>query len=190
MRSVDDPGASRPELYGINIGEVVDRTDPNGLGRVRVRIPGIIEPASAWAWPFGMPGGGAKDSGTFWVPALGAEVAVFFKMGDPDHPYYTTANWGAPGGESEVPTASDSGNPDVRVLAMGAYDVVVDTRAGSKKFKIVDKAAADNVLEFDGATRTLTISATTGIKIESSGQIDIEALIVTINGIIAGSGQL
>lgn len=186
----DDPDGGRPHLFGLHVGVVADRGDPEKLGRVRVRIPGVVEPASAWAWPMGHPGGGSEDRGVFWIPEQGAEVAVWFKGGDVDHPYYMPANWGAPrGGAKETPTAS-AGDPDIRVLAFGAYDIVIDTRGDTKKLSIVDKAAADNHLTFDGTTRTLSISATTAITIESTGQIDINALVVAINGIVAGSGQL
>lgn len=184
----DDPD---PPFLGLEVGEVVDREDPRGLGRVRVRVPGILEPSSNWAWPLGAPGGGSSDRGLWWVPERGAEVGIFFKRGDVDHPYYLPANWGAPGGNRESPDASDGGDPDVRVLAFGAYDIVVDTRNPSKKLRIVDKATGeDNILEFDGVTRALKISATTAIQIQSSGQIDIQGLVVTINGIPAGFGRL
>jgi hypothetical protein len=36
-----------PRYTGLYIGQVVDRVDPECLGRVRVRIPGLVEPASA-----------------------------------------------------------------------------------------------------------------------------------------------
>lgn len=185
----DDPDR-RTDLFGLHIGVVVNRADPDGLGRVRVRVPGVVEPASAWAWPIGAPGGGSRDRGLFWVPEEGAEVAVFFKQGDPDAPFYLPANWGAPGGTEETPEASDGGDPDVRVLALGAYDVVVDTRAATKGLRLVDKADGENVIEFDGVTRVLRISATTSVRIESTGQIDIQGLVTTIQGIVAGSGNV
>lgn len=178
----DDP---IPPILGLEIGEVVDRDDPEGNGRVRVRIPGLLD-RSNWAWPLGSSGGGAPDEGTFNVPPLHAEVGVLFKQGHPDHPYYLPANWGT----DEAPTASDSGNPDVKVLAMKEYDVVVDTRPTTKKLSIVDKASGTNLLEFNGVTRALKISATTGIEIVSTGEVKINGLLVTINGIPAGLGQL
>ena len=177
----------RSRVYGMWTGVVVARDDPEGRCRVRVRIPGIIDDESAWAWPMG---GGSRERGKAEVPPLGADVCGWFKLGDLDHPYYMPGNWGKPGGETEVPAATDGGHPDVVVYAHETYDVVVDSRSGSKKFRIVDKAADDNVIEFDGATRTLLISSTAAIRIESSGTIDIEALVVTINGIAAGNGQL
>lgn len=181
----DDPDIT-PDRYGLHIGVVVDRDDPDKVGRVRARVPGLYEPASPWALPMGLPGGGSGDRGTWWLPELGAEVAVFLNRGDEDDPRYMPAQWGV----GEVPVASNDGNPDVRVLAFGTYDVVIDTRSGTKRFSIVDKSDGENVLSFDGGARTLEISATTAISIKATGRVDIDAAIVTINGIPAGSGQL
>jgi hypothetical protein len=179
----DDP---IPRINGLQLGEIVDRNDPAGLGRVRVRIPGLVEPASNWAYPLGCSGGGNEDEGFFNVPSVGSEVGILFKMGDPDHPYYMPGNWG----DGEVPESSDGGDPDIKVIALKEYDVVVDNRTATKGFKIVDKSDDENILEFDGVTKTLTISSTTSITIESTGQVDINGLIVNINGVPAGLGRL
>lgn len=188
--NLDDPDGNRAFMFGMHVGVVTHRHDPKGLGRVRVRVPGVLEPASAWAYPIGAPGAGSADRGMWWIPEVGGEVAVFLKGGDPDHPYYMPANWGRPrGGASEVPEAA-AGNPDIVAISFGAYEIVVDTRAATKKLAIRDKRAQDNVLEFDGLTRRMKISSTVGIAIESTGQIEINGLVVTINGIVAGSGQL
>lgn len=183
MRGDLDTEEPRPEFFGMQIGVVTHRDDPDNAGRVRVRIPGLVEPASAWAYPIGAPGGGSDDRGYFDVPEVDAEVAVWFKGGDPDHPYYLPGNWG----RGEAP---QGGDPDVKALAFGEYDVVVDTRIGRKKLSIVDRLGTDNVVEFDGVQRTLRISSTTSIRIESTGQIEINGLLVTVNGVPAGFGRL
>lgn len=165
-----NPDEPDPRFLGLEVGVVVERDDPRGVGRIRVRIPGLIEPASAWAFPLGLPGGGAPDRGTWWVPEEGAEVGVFFKRGDPDHPYYLPANWGSPSSGNEVPAAAqvdDKGHPDIRVLAFGGYDLVVDTRSGSKAFRIVDKADGENVLEYDGEANELRLGAKAAIRVVS-----------------------
>ena len=171
---------------GLHIGVVVDRDDPEKLGRVRLRIPGLIEPASNWAWPLGASGGGTPDEGFWNIPPVDAEVGVFFKLGDPDHPYYLPANWGT----GEPPEASEEGDPDVKVLALKLYDVVIDNREESKGFRIVDKSSEENIIEFDGVSRTLRLSATTSIEIVSTGQVSIDGLVVTVNGTPAGLGQV
>lgn len=178
----DDP---IPPILGLEIGEVIDRDDPEGLGRVRIRIPGLID-RSNWAWPLGVSGGGSRDEGFFNVPPLHSEVGVLFKQGHPDHPYYMPANWGT----GEPPEASSEGDPDVKVIALKDYDVIVDTRPASKSFKIVDKSSSRDVIEFNGITRALTLKATSGITIEATGEVRINGLQVIINGIPAGLGRL
>lgn len=74
-------------LVGLFVGYVRENEDPERLGRVRVEIPGLIEPMSAWAPPIGGAGGSAKR-GVHDVPAVGATVAVFFHAGDEECPYY------------------------------------------------------------------------------------------------------
>lgn len=91
----DDIGAHDTRLLGMYVGYVTKRDDEEQLGRVRVCIPGVLEPESAWAWPLGTSGGGSKDRGFFAVPEEGAEVAVFFNQGNIDAPYYLTAHWGS-----------------------------------------------------------------------------------------------
>ncbi len=97
-------------LLGMYVGYIADRKDPEGLGRVRICVPGVREPFSARAWPLGTSGGGMKDHGFFAVPEEGAEVALFFNQGDVDAPYYLSAQWGKPKGESEVPEEATEGS--------------------------------------------------------------------------------
>jgi len=99
----DDLSRHDTRLFGMYVGHVTDRKDPDKLGRVRVCVPGLLEPHSAWAWPLGTVGGGSKNRGFFAVPEEGAEVALFFNQGDVDKPYFISAHWGKPNGESEVP---------------------------------------------------------------------------------------
>jgi hypothetical protein len=162
------------------LGVVVDRDDPDGLGRVRVAVPGLLEPASGWAWPLGTVGGGSNDRGFFAVPEVGAEVAVFFHQGDVDHPHYLSAHWGAPGGESEVP-AEAGGSPDVRVLATASFRIVIDERPGRRHLAVIDRRSGDG-LEIDAETHRVTLRGSSGLHIESTGPLSIEALALTLNG--------
>ena len=40
-------------------GSVVDNRDPEGRHRVKIRVPGILEPESDWALPWATIGGGS-----------------------------------------------------------------------------------------------------------------------------------
>src|SRR5512136_1169857 len=93
----DSWSRARRQHLGMYLGHVTDRNDPEGLGRVRVSIPGLIEPESGWAWPLGTSGGGSRDRGFFAVPEVGAEVAIWFNQGDlSEEPFYLSAHWGKP----------------------------------------------------------------------------------------------
>ena len=74
-----------PRYTALYIGVVTNRKDPEGLGRVKVRIPGLIEPESDFALPLGTLGGGSDRRGLFAVPEVGAEVGILFNQGDVDH---------------------------------------------------------------------------------------------------------
>lgn len=125
-----------PFLYE---GEVTRRDDPDGLGRVKIRIAGIVEPETPnWAFPMGAPGGGMAQHGHWEPPPVGSNVDVFFKLGEIDNPRYLVGAWGDPGGVSDVPTNAaiddDDGEPDKRQNAVTedeAWRIERDSRNGS-----------------------------------------------------------
>ena len=181
MHFDDDIEAQDTRLIGMYIGHVTDRKDPEGLGRVRFCIPGLIEPHGPWAWPLGTCGGGFKDTGFFAVPEVGAEIAVFFNQGDIDAPHFLSAHWGKPEGESEVPEEAQGEVPDNRVFATPTFRIELDETKGHKKLKLTNRKSQDLLL-FDAEDNTITLQGTTAITIKAVGAINIEAPQVTIAG--------
>jgi uncharacterized protein involved in type VI secretion and phage assembly len=190
--SSESDGAGRRYLAPYE-GTVADNADPLRLGRVRVRIPGVCEPASAWALPFGGAGAGSKQRGFYDPPDVGADVLVFFIAGDVDRPRYTPGHWGAPGGAAETPgSAADEGSPGeavkIKAYETDRYKVEFDHRVGKTRMVFLDKTSGD-MIEFDGVARAITIKATTSINIQALGAIDIKGTAVTINGrLVAPTG--
>jgi uncharacterized protein involved in type VI secretion and phage assembly len=174
-----------PRYAALYIGQVVDREDPEGLGRVRVRIPGLIEPASAWAFPLGTVGGGSTSRGFFAVPEKGAEVGVLFNQGDVDHPYYLCGHWGKPDGTSEVPLPArdlpKEDAPKVRAFETNRFVISFDDRDGKEALAIKDKGSGDQI-EFDGAGMGITIKATSALLLRADGIVSIEGTSVQLNG--------
>ena len=174
-----------PRYTGLYIGHVVDRVDPECLGRVRVRIPGLVEPASAWAFPLGTVSGGSDQRGFFAVPEKGAEVGVLFHQGDIDHPYYLSGHWGKPGGATEVPSParglSPVETPQVRSFETGRFVLVFDDRGSNETLRIQDKTSGDQI-EFDGVGMGITIQATSALILKADGLVSIEGTTVVING--------
>jgi uncharacterized protein involved in type VI secretion and phage assembly len=177
----DDIGTHDTRLLGMYVGYVTHRDDPEGLGRVKVCIPGILEPTSAWAWPLGTSGGGFKDCGFFAVPEEGAEVAVFFNQGDVDAPYYLSAHWGKPEGKSELPEEAQKSPPDNRVIATPTFRIELDESKEARKLKLTNRKTGDFLL-FDAEDNTITLQGTTSITLRAVGAISLEANQVSIAG--------
>lgn len=90
-------------LLGTYGGIVENVSDPEKLGRVKVRVPHIYGASGAntgyvgtndipWAYPAGMPAGGSPVSGGFsHLPAPGDHVWVRFLDGEPEKPIW---EWG------------------------------------------------------------------------------------------------
>ena len=167
------------------VGHVADREDPKQLGRVRVTIPSVAEP-TPWAWPVGTGGGGSKDRGLFSVPAVGAEVVVWFVQGSLDFPIYLAAYWGKPKNaegvpESEVPEEAQRTPPDNHVLSTESFRVELDETDGAKVCRISSVESGDMV-EIDAEEHTMTIKATSRLQIIADGQVEIDGIEVTIKG--------
>ena len=181
MHFDDDIQTHDTRLLGMYVGYVTNRRDPEGLGRVRVCIPGVLEPESAWAWPLGTCGGGSKDTGFFAVPERGAEVALFFDRGDPDAPFFLPGHWGHPDGESEVPEEARKNPPDNRVIATPTFRIELDESEGARKLKLTNRANGDCVT-LDDQENTVTVQGTTAVVIKAVGAVNIDAAHVSIAG--------
>ncbi len=181
----DDLSRHDTRHYGMYVGYVTDRKDPEGLGRVRVCVPGVLEPHSAWAFPLGTVGGGSDRRGFFSVPEKNAEVGVLFHQGDVDHPYYLCGHWGKPDTGTEVPEpVKELGKedaPQVRAFETSRFLLVFDDRAGKEALVIKDKKSGDQV-EFDGAAMGITIKGTSALLLKADGIISIEGTSVQLNG--------
>lgn len=135
----DNFGGER--ILELCMGTVVDRNDPEGDGRVRVKIPGRME-KSPWAKP---KGGGYTKWGKNVVPPLDADVYVQFINGNPERPVYEPADHGvrAPVGNPEGPLETERfpefEDPDVAVWGIGPFRLVIDSREGQQAatFKLV-----------------------------------------------------
>ena len=116
------------------LAEVVDNQDPEGFGRVKLLIPGLM--TSKWAWPIGRMFG-VKD-GIHWVPEVGSNAVVFLNQGDVDFPYYAAGPFGAPQGESDIPEQAPGGSIDHMVIRWRDFHITIDGTDGAEKLTIQD----------------------------------------------------
>jgi len=139
----------KQRLLGLYDGEVVDNADPTRCGRVRVRIPGLIEPKSAWAEPVGKPGGSAAR-GELAVPEIGATVVVQFLMGEPDRPKYQGGHWGKGEQLTYIKDVAPADAHLVYIIETDAFDIVVDSRPGHQRLILREKANGTLISLKDG----------------------------------------
>lgn len=210
----DTPSANR--YTAIYEGVVTENQDPQRLGRVKARVPGIADdPDTDWAFPAGMPGAGVSQRGFFDVPRVGSEVYVFFLGGDPDKPRFFTGHWGIRKDTgSEIPTQArdaleeaPSDADKIKVYETNTWVLVFDEREGRERLFMKRKREIEGepefddedlaggnalMIELDATNGTLALSAPGGIVLRTLGIIDIDGAVVQIagrkvaNGIVDG----
>ena len=167
----DDDLADEPPDYGVYEGFVTDNKDPDGLHRVRVCVPGHVEPASGWARPFG--GLWSMSPGS---PPKGALVGLGFLGGDRRCPYYL----GGPSKKGEDPPTTEKGDPDVRCITDGSLTIQIDSRKGSEGVRIIDHGQGQ-VIAFERHSRVIRIKAVTALMLQCEGNVTVSGVGVWIN---------
>lgn len=87
---------ARGTYYGKYRGTVADNADPEGRGRLKLRVPSLFgaDIETGWALPC-LPFGGEDNVGQLTVPSVDALVWVEFEQGDPSYPIWTGTYWDA-----------------------------------------------------------------------------------------------
>ena len=85
----------------IAVGVVTDKTDPEKLGRVRVRYPTLGNDHAGWWARVLAPGSGA-GRGFFSLPQVGDEVLLAFEHESDQHPYVLGSVFNGPGAPGAV----------------------------------------------------------------------------------------
>lgn len=170
---------------GVEHGTCVNNADPLMIGRVKVRIPGLID-ESEWCFP--LIAGGSAQRGRWQIPKVGSDVTVWMHRGDPHgNAFYAPGHWGVVGGKSEAPTFI-SGDPTVTPANAAQltgveddrYYAVIDSRPGKEAARIVDKQTGDK-FELDGHRMRATIVVTGTLAI-NAGAIEMTAARILLNG--------
>jgi uncharacterized protein involved in type VI secretion and phage assembly len=179
--------------FGVYPATVADNQDPQGQGRVKVRLPWSPDSAAGsyevWARLATMNAG--DNRGSWFIPEVDDEVLVCFGGGDPDWPYVVGSLWN---GRDATPESIDANN-DVRSLtSRSGIKITLDDTSGAVKLTLSTPGGQRVVLD-DGAT-TVTVSDSSGNSLElapggvtltAASQLSIKAATISID---AGSATV
>ena len=170
-------------VYGVVTGVVTDNKDPEGLGRVKLKFPWLVEDdESNWAPVATMMAG--NERGTWFLPEVEDEVLVAFLHGDLRQPFVIGALWN---GKDKPPETNSDGNNDIRVIKTRSGHVLRFTdKDGGEKIELIDKGEK-NSLVIDTSGDTITITSGKDIKLDAaSGKITLNAKEIEIKASAAG----
>jgi uncharacterized protein involved in type VI secretion and phage assembly len=179
-------GGGPVSINSIMIGLVTNNKDPDGMGRVRVKLPALSDVESFWA-PVGMPSAG-KERGVSMLPMPNDQVIVAFENGDPSYPYVIGSLFSGkdlPGKEMALDDGSFTLRSDHKANLHTKEDMTVQVDKGKLDIKVDNGDITETVKgqgggytgDFAGAYK---LKATQAVTIESSQSVTIKAPSITV----------
>ena len=156
--------ADRNRVYGVAVGVVTNNQDPDGMGRVKVRLPWLSDDdETTWARIAVPMAGNAR--GFYNLPEVDDEVLVAFEQGAIDRPYVLGALWN---GKDAPPESNSDGKNNMRTWKSRSGHILrLDDTDGSEKIEIIDKSGKNSIV-ITTSDNKLTIQADSDITIQSS----------------------
>jgi uncharacterized protein involved in type VI secretion and phage assembly len=139
--------------YGVHPATVSDVRDPEGQGRVKLRLPWAEDSGSGtyevWARVATLMAGNQR--GTWFIPDVDDEVLVAFQAGDPRHPYVVGALWN---GRDRPPEAMDRNGRNARkvIHSRNGVRIALEDVDGKERF-VVETPGGQRLLLEDGPRR-------------------------------------
>ncbi|MEO8539203.1 MAG: VgrG-related protein [bacterium] len=167
----------------VQIAVVTNNTDPDGLGRVKLKYPALSESVESF-WAPVVSAGAGNDRGFFVLPEVNDEVLVSFVNGDLNQPYVLGGLWN---GKDKTPTAqsaaASSSGVEIREFKTRVGHVLRFTdKQGSEKIELIDKTGKNSLVIESAAGKftincegPMTIKAGADVKIEATGNVDVKA---------------
>jgi uncharacterized protein involved in type VI secretion and phage assembly len=175
--------------YGVFPALVSDIKDPDGMGRVKVKLPWAPDTGGgayeAWARVATLMAG--NNRGTWLVPDVNDEVLVAFEAGDPRRPFVLGGLWN--GTDSPPESMDGSGNNYKKVVrSRNGVKVTLDDADGQEQFicetpggqKITLKDGPGSVEIVDSNGNSIKLEAS-GITINASAKVTINASMVQVS---------
>lgn len=176
-------------FYGVYSALVTDVADPDGQGRVRVRLPWSVdgggETYEAWARLSTLMAGNAH--GSWFVPDVDDEVLVAFEAGDARFPFIMGGLWNgndAPpeemdsGGENKIKTLKTRSGVMIQLDDSSGQEQLLLETPGGQRVRLKDGPGAVEIEDSNGNSVKLESS---GITVNASAKVTINGSVVEIS---------
>lgn len=184
------------QTFGVHTAVVIDVADPDGQGRVRIRLPWCPDggDTSYEAWARLATTMAGNERGTWFVPDAGDEVLVCFEAGDARRPFVIGGLWN--GVDSPPETMEGSGENNIKSItsrngvkitmddSSGSESLVLETPAGQK----VTLADGPSTITVEDANGNRAVLDSAGVTIDASAKVsvtastmEVSASMVTVN---------
>jgi phage baseplate assembly protein V len=158
------PNSTDGRFTGVAMAIVTNNKDPDGLGRVKVKLPWLDDRVES-DWTRVVTAMAGAGRGLYWLPELDDEVLVAFEHGRPDSLYVLGGLWN---GKDKPPEDNKDGKNNVRALKTRSGHVIrlTDTD-GDEKIEIIDKTGKNSIV-ISAKDKTVTITADADITVTST----------------------
>ncbi len=144
MNGMDEMDGADSPFYGKYRGVVSDNDDPNGLGRIRVKVQDVLgDQESGWALPALLYAG--DGVGLYLIPPVDAFVWVEFEHGDPDYPIWTGCFW-----LTSLAVPGEASGPDIKLLKTDIATIKIDDSDSDSSITIETTNNLKIVMDTDG----------------------------------------
>ncbi|QKX06107.1 hypothetical protein HN014_14720 [Aquimarina sp. TRL1] len=137
----------------IEMGEVIDNVDPQGLSRVKVRFP-FQQQGSSTPWiPVVTPYAGA-DKGFHFIPEIGETVVCQFENNCAERPYVTGSIYH---GQAQPGSYQSDANNIKAIRTRSGHTIELNDTKNREMITITDKNS--NMITIDTANNNIEVSA-------------------------------
>jgi len=183
-------------FYGVYTALVTDVNDPEGQGRVRIKLPWSPDTNGSayetWARLATLMGG--NDRGSWFIPDVDDEVLVAFESGDTRHPCVLGGLWNgkdAPpesmdgAGKNFIKSIRSRNGVKITLDDTDGQEMLILETPGGQKLTLKDGPGVIEILDSNGNTMKMessgiTVTGAAKVTVNASA-VEISAGMVTVN---------